>query len=107
MYCVLRTMIFFRVSLAGIVLAAAATAACAASAPAGCAGVSPSVQVEGLISLQSPKTDSSGICDAISDFTRRVWARKEKALAPAMVRNPFLPAQSIPYARPTQPAPGR
>ncbi len=94
MRCVLRTMILSRVFFAVIVSAAATTAASAANVPA-CIQPGPPDPVQALIPLQSQGVHSGGVCDAPSTFSRRFRSKKENALAPAIVRNPFLPANAI------------
>jgi hypothetical protein len=102
MFCVLRAMNLSRVSLGLIISVAAATAASAASPPAACAQASASADVQSLITLQSLKANSGGLCNAASALTRHASSDRGNALAPTTVRNPFLPANAIPSARPAQ-----
>ena len=100
MRCVLRTMILSRVLFTVIVSAAAATAASAVNAPSACTQLGPSDPVQALILLENQRINSGGVCDAPSTFSRRIRSKRENALAPAIVRNPFLPANAITSTRP-------
>ena len=97
MFCVLPPMILLRVFPVAIALAAVAPATDAATYSGACAKVGLFAQNREIIALAVPNTGSG--CDAASAFMRHARSREE-ASTPATVRNPFLPAASIPPAMP-------
>ncbi len=82
-----------------LIAVAAAPAARAAPTPQPCARTNTSARVEALISPQIQNTGSGSFCDATPAFAQHIRPKSENALAPDIVRNPFLPAERDPARR--------